>query len=237
MTTNLDPHPGEELAAKFEAAWLVFGRTCSHFVAPEATYQAWFAHYLISQFGIDRVAREPNFKHRHFTSRWAEHAPGGEVKLNVVVTRQQVWRCPTTRTRGDLGDGLRAVAEPLVCGPVRARVADRLDSAARERAAGTGCGAQLVSGTYVPLTCRVRGLRYGSGMAHLLGYARVSTLEQNPDLQVDELTAAACWRVWTDHGSGALDRRPQLDAVLEQLRPGTRWWCGGRTGWAGRCGT
>ena len=58
------------------------------------------------------------------------------------------------------------------------------------------------------------------GMAHLLGYARVSTLEQNPDLQVDELTAAGCWRVWTDHASGALDRRPQLDAVLEQLRPG-----------------
>jgi len=59
-----------------------------------------------------------------------------------------------------------------------------------------------------------------SGMAHLLGYARVSTTQQNPDLQVDELTAAACWKVWTDHASGALDRRLQLDAVLEQLRPG-----------------
>jgi len=57
-------------------------------------------------------------------------------------------------------------------------------------------------------------------MAHLLGYARVSTTEQNPDLQVDELTAAGCWKVWTDHASGALDRRPQLDVVLEQLRPG-----------------
>ena len=57
-------------------------------------------------------------------------------------------------------------------------------------------------------------------MAHLLGYARVSTTEQNPDLQVDELTAAGCWKVWTDHASGALDRRPELDAVLEQLRPG-----------------
>ncbi len=57
-------------------------------------------------------------------------------------------------------------------------------------------------------------------MAHLLGYARVSTTEQNPDLQVDELTAAGCWKVWTDRASGALDRRPQLDEVLEQLRPG-----------------
>ncbi len=57
-------------------------------------------------------------------------------------------------------------------------------------------------------------------MAHLLGYARVSTFEQNPDLQVDELTAAGCWKVWTDHASGALDRRRQLDEVLEQSRPG-----------------
>jgi len=57
-------------------------------------------------------------------------------------------------------------------------------------------------------------------VAHLLGYARVSTTEQNPDLQVDELTAAGCWKVWTDQASGALDRQPQLDEVLEQLRPG-----------------
>ncbi len=52
------------------------------------------------------------------------------------------------------------------------------------------------------------------------GYARVSTTEQNPDLQVDELTAAGCWKVWIDHAPGALDRRPQLAGVLEQLRPG-----------------
>jgi DNA invertase Pin-like site-specific DNA recombinase len=57
-------------------------------------------------------------------------------------------------------------------------------------------------------------------MAHLLGPARVSTLEQNLDLQVDELTAAGCFKVWTDHASGTLGRRPQLDAVLGQLRPG-----------------
>jgi len=77
-----------------------------------------------------------------------------------------------------------------------------------------------VSGTYVPRACYVRGLRHGSGTADLLGYARVSTTEQNPDLQVDGLTLAGCWKVWTDHASGVLDRRPQLDAVLEQLRPG-----------------
>jgi len=43
---------------------------------------------------------------------------------------------------------------------------------------------------------------------------------RNADLQTDELTAAGCWRVWTDHASGVLDRRPQLDEVLGQLRPG-----------------
>jgi len=57
-------------------------------------------------------------------------------------------------------------------------------------------------------------------LAQLLGYAWVSTIQQNPDLQVDELTRARCCKVWTDRASGALDRRPQLDEVLEQLRPG-----------------
>ncbi len=54
----------------------------------------------------------------------------------------------------------------------------------------------------------------------MLGYARVSTAEQNPDLQVDELTVAGCFRVWIDHASGVLDRGPQLEGVLGQLRPG-----------------
>ena len=58
-------------------------------------------------------------------------------------------------------------------------------------------------------------------MGSLLGYARVSTAEQSADLQTDELTGAGCYRVWTDLAtSGVLERRPQLDAVLEQLRPG-----------------
>jgi DNA invertase Pin-like site-specific DNA recombinase len=54
----------------------------------------------------------------------------------------------------------------------------------------------------------------------LLGYARVSTLDQDPALQTDALDAAGCFRVWTDKASGKLDKRPQLDAVLDQLRPG-----------------
>jgi len=57
-------------------------------------------------------------------------------------------------------------------------------------------------------------------VGELLGYARVSSAEQNAELQADALAAAGCWRVFTDSASGALDRRPELDRLLEQLRPG-----------------
>lgn len=57
-------------------------------------------------------------------------------------------------------------------------------------------------------------------MADLLGYARVSTTEQDASLQHDALKAAGCLKVFTDKASGSLDRRPQLDRLLDQLRPG-----------------
>ncbi len=57
-------------------------------------------------------------------------------------------------------------------------------------------------------------------MGHRLGYARVSTLDQHPDLQLDALAAAGCSRVFVDRASGALDARPELTKVLDQLRPG-----------------
>jgi DNA invertase Pin-like site-specific DNA recombinase len=57
-------------------------------------------------------------------------------------------------------------------------------------------------------------------MAHPLGYARVSTGDQHPDLQVDAPKAAGCYRVFLDTASGALAARPALDQVLDQLRPG-----------------
>src|SRR5918911_5738013 len=57
-------------------------------------------------------------------------------------------------------------------------------------------------------------------MGHLLGYARVSTGDQNLDLQRDALTAAGCYRVFADTASGALTVRPELDRLLDQLRPG-----------------
>ncbi|WP_458175662.1 recombinase family protein [Modestobacter lacusdianchii] len=54
----------------------------------------------------------------------------------------------------------------------------------------------------------------------MVGYARVSTLEQDPALQHDALTAAGAVRVFTDYASGATAARPQLIACLDFLRPG-----------------
>jgi DNA invertase Pin-like site-specific DNA recombinase len=53
-----------------------------------------------------------------------------------------------------------------------------------------------------------------------LGYARVSTVDQNPDLQIDALKAAGCSRIFTDKAGGTLDKRPKLDQVLDHLREG-----------------
>ncbi len=53
-----------------------------------------------------------------------------------------------------------------------------------------------------------------------IGYARVSTLEQNPDLQRDALEKAGCEKVIVDQVSGTLAARPGLEKVRELLRPG-----------------
>lgn len=53
-----------------------------------------------------------------------------------------------------------------------------------------------------------------------IGYARVSTRDQNPDMQVDALNAAGCERIYQDVASGAKTARPAFDELLGQLRPG-----------------
>jgi DNA invertase Pin-like site-specific DNA recombinase len=59
-----------------------------------------------------------------------------------------------------------------------------------------------------------------SGMGHLLGYARVSTTDQHPQLQVDALEHAGCYRVFTETASGARTDRRVLEQLIDQLRPG-----------------
>jgi DNA invertase Pin-like site-specific DNA recombinase len=57
-------------------------------------------------------------------------------------------------------------------------------------------------------------------MANIVGYARVSTTEQDPSLQLDALTAAGAVRVFTDTCSGATTERPELSRCLDYLQPG-----------------
>ncbi len=53
-----------------------------------------------------------------------------------------------------------------------------------------------------------------------IGYARVSTHEQNRDLQEDALRAAGCEKVYADTAGGATAERPGLGRALADLRPG-----------------
>jgi DNA invertase Pin-like site-specific DNA recombinase len=57
-------------------------------------------------------------------------------------------------------------------------------------------------------------------MGHLLGYARVSTPDQELALQHDALDAAGCYKTFSDVASGAKTARPDLDNLLDQIRPG-----------------
>jgi len=53
-----------------------------------------------------------------------------------------------------------------------------------------------------------------------IGYARVSTQEQNKELQFDALKAVGCERIFDDQVSGAKTDRPGLAAALTYVRPG-----------------
>lgn len=50
-----------------------------------------------------------------------------------------------------------------------------------------------------------------------VGYARVSTNDQNPELQLEALRRAGCDKVFTEKASGARDDRPELARVLTDV--------------------
>ena len=54
----------------------------------------------------------------------------------------------------------------------------------------------------------------------LIGYARVSTNDQNLDLQTDALKKASCEKLYCDKISGVKADRPGLTQALEVARAG-----------------
>jgi DNA invertase Pin-like site-specific DNA recombinase len=53
-----------------------------------------------------------------------------------------------------------------------------------------------------------------------IGYARVSTKDQNVDLQLDALKQAGCERIYQEVASGAKTARPELDRLLVDIHAG-----------------
>ena len=79
----------------------------------------------------------------------------------------------------------------------------------RKRAAGAGCGWR-----------RPENGRLGDGMGDILGYARVSTGDQDVAGQTLRLTQAGAIKVFTDVRSGRTMDRPGLDSLLDYARKG-----------------
>ncbi len=53
-----------------------------------------------------------------------------------------------------------------------------------------------------------------------IGYARVSTKDQNLELQTDALKKAGCEKIYQDIASGAKTERPELNNMIDNLRSG-----------------
>jgi DNA invertase Pin-like site-specific DNA recombinase len=67
-----------------------------------------------------------------------------------------------------------------------------------------------------------RAIRFRNNKLHCMriGYARVSTLDQDTAGQIEKLKAAGCGRIFEEKESGGRWDRPQLQSMRGHLRPG-----------------
>jgi DNA invertase Pin-like site-specific DNA recombinase len=78
---------------------------------------------------------------------------------------------------------------------------------------------QNVVKTSPPAATRQRPAK-ASGAGARIGYARVSTEDQNFSLQHDALGAAGCQTIYEENASGKTAARQELENCLKALRPG-----------------
>src|SRR6516225_2655092 len=92
----------------------------------------------------------------------------------------------------------------------------------RRKTARTAARARRRLRPAAPKVARARSSETGevTSKAMLLGYARVSTVDQNLALQRDALSEAGCTKIFTEQMSGAVSDRPALHDALEFARSG-----------------
>ena len=59
-----------------------------------------------------------------------------------------------------------------------------------------------------------------NNLVHRVGYARVSSIGQNLDSQIDALQKAGCGKIFTDKMTGSRLDRPGWEKLMEHMRPG-----------------
>ena len=73
---------------------------------------------------------------------------------------------------------------------------------------------------FIYVSVKIHSIEFANRLTMKIGYARVSTLEQNLNLQVDALEKAGCEKIVTDEVSGSVAERPGLSQLKDTLRAG-----------------
>ena len=87
-------------AKVFEDAWRTMSEKCWDTIAPEATYQAWLAHFVIERLDLLQVVREVDFGARHLGEAAREHFKGSNLMVDVLVLREPIVNLPRRAALG-----------------------------------------------------------------------------------------------------------------------------------------